>query len=846
MDNDLERSVRFLEDAVSSTGRGLFNLSSHRNKDFDVSITMTPAEIQNLMKETVYSNYDDTMNLILEGNQTISGSVIQSVNPWKSTMDSLYIEFFEILQNYSGGHDILEVVTDLARCCSDAVSVIQGLKSKVSLSFVSEEEQLIQERNTWRLIFILYQDRLASKSLMNDDDMLDSYTGLSEKSCIEKLFKRDNLIRETQLVIDWLESCSAEESNPFSDFPDYTNGWENTLHQIKSAETIAFSSSRKVVSKLDPDAPHYQKLSLHDLDTEDERRLCRIVFNKVRCGKLEEAQQICISSGHSWRASLLEGWKLYHNPNIQADEQIDLDNEDSDQDTEESLIPPDDGEYYETEGNPSRDIWKLMAMEYCKKPYLQMTEKATIAAYSGNLNYVLPMCKTWEDHLWAYLRTMVDIRVESEIRDNVNREYSPLPDWYWDQRMSLDEVFRKLEATYSNDNTHSILPEHIIQKFIILDNVNELINHMVDWVTDEKASTSFLRFATHLILFLNQIGEINHQEVVEVSIEEYVKRLGKIGETRLVAFYLSKISEKRQLDLYASHLEGIVDNEDRKKALTYAEDFGLNVLEVTRKIVENIRNNSQEIMNQTSLTSKITENDLFKISALDWVIFYEEQRADALIQSNAMIFKFLTLTKLDAALLAFNKVPPNTVKKLLSENTNQSLEKNIKEHLSYKVYLEAQEGFNMWFQQLKMKPQPPDVIPENGAFTEKVAYQHKEAQYKTDLERWKITMEHMAKNVKELLYNVLLFPEGWLTTAKDGEYLRSICIPEVMLLLYKVLFEIGSYEECVRLADIVASEKYELYKVYSKEKLGELLVKLGESSLALLNEKKNPWSGDSL
>ncbi|XP_044748936.1 nuclear pore complex protein Nup107 [Coccinella septempunctata] len=848
MDNDLERSVRFLEDATSASGRGLFKtVASQRKGISNLSITMTPYEMERIMQDkSILGDYDDTMNILIESNQMLSGSIIQGANPWKSTLENLNTEFFEILQNFSSEQGILEVLADLARCCSDAVNVIEGLKSKVAVSYVEEEKQLIDEKNTWRLLLVLYQDRLAIRNLMNDETILDSYTGLSEKLCVESLFKRDNLLRETQLVIDWLENCSSEKDNLISDYPDHTSGWENTLHQLKSAETIAFSSSRKIVNKLDPDAPNYQHLPLHDLDMEDEKLLSQIVFNKIRCGKLDEAQQICMSSGHAWRAALLEGWKLYHNPNIKNDEQIDSDHimdYDQGMNTNDDLK---DGEYYETEGNPSRDVWKLMAIQYCKKEYLRLEEKAAIAAYSGILASILPACRTWEDYLWAYLRAMVDIRVESEIRENVNKEYAPLPDWFWDQRMSLNEIFQKLESTSpQNVVMEAKSPEHIIQKLLILDEINQLVKVIEEWVSDAKASTMFLRFVTHLMLFLDQIGQLNSREIVETCIEQYVKRLWKLGETRLVAFYLSKVNSNLQICLYAKCLEEIVDNDERREALKYAEDFELSVFEITKKIVENVRNKPQEMENNSHLMTQLTETDLFKISSLDWILFYEEQRAEALIQSNAMIFTFLTLSKIDAAQLAFNKIPPESVEHLMGENTNKNLEKILKEHMSYKVYLEAHEGFNEWFQKYKSKPQLPEAVPESAPFTEKVAYQHRMAQYKTECERWKITTEHLAKVAKALLYNVLLFPDGWLTTNADWEYLRSICIPEVILLLYTVLSKSGLHQECVQLADIIASEKHQLYKVFSKEKLGELLLNLCESSVILLNGKQNPWEEET-
>lgn len=121
------------------------------------------------------------------------------------------------------------------------------------------------------------------------------YFGRSEKNCVESLFKRDSLVRESQLVIDWLESCAADRDDEVLNFSDSTLGWENTLHQLESAETIAFGSTRQIVTEMDPDAPHHQKKSLHDLDMEDEKRLGRRIFNQIRCGKLEEAQKVILT-----------------------------------------------------------------------------------------------------------------------------------------------------------------------------------------------------------------------------------------------------------------------------------------------------------------------------------------------------------------------------------------------------------------------------------------------------------------------------------------------------------------------------------------------------------------------
>lgn len=66
------------------------------------------------------------------------------------------------------------------------------------------------------------------------------------------------------------------------------------------------------------------------------------------------------------------------------------------------------------------------------------------------------------------------------------------------------------------------------------------------------------------------------------------------------------------------------------------------------------------------VNGKKTETDQFKISALDWITYYEEQKAEAVVQVNALIFSFLIQNKIDAAQLAINKVPSDTVSKIIT------------------------------------------------------------------------------------------------------------------------------------------------------------------------------------
>jgi len=162
------------------------------------------------------------------------------------------------------------------------------MQSKVESTEIAEEEiSLESERNTWRLIYCLYQNRISSANLstrMDHDKDMSSYY-ISEKDVIENLYKTESYIREYQLIIDWLEKNALDQADRHPSielFTDKTIAWENTIHQLHNRNLgIAFNSSRPLVSSLDPDAPIREGKPLHDLDREDDARLEKRMFIEV-------------------------------------------------------------------------------------------------------------------------------------------------------------------------------------------------------------------------------------------------------------------------------------------------------------------------------------------------------------------------------------------------------------------------------------------------------------------------------------------------------------------------------------------------------------------------------------
>uniref|UniRef100_A0A8D3DWP0 Nuclear pore complex protein n=1 Tax=Scophthalmus maximus TaxID=52904 RepID=A0A8D3DWP0_SCOMX len=612
---------------------------------------------------------------------------------------------------------------------------------------------LQQENSSWRLITSLYR-YLSDK---RTSCLSVSVPSESEKVVVEQLFQRDAVIRQSQLVVDWLECIAKDQIGDFSDNIEYYAKnvcWENTLHALKMRRKSGAAFTVPLVTELDPDAPLRQQRPLADLDREDDARLLKNLFTLIRAGMTEEAQRLCKRCGQAWRAATLEGWKLYHDPNMTSGRV----------------------ELQPVEGNPQRGIWKACCWRMAEEEQLNRFERAIYASLSGNLRPLLAVCESWEDSVWAYFRVMVDSLVEKDLTSSgmAHQEVETLPREYLEANWTMEKVFDELQASESK----RVLEEtrehyHVIQKFVILGDLDGLLEEFSDWLKASKPLPShLLRFMTHLVLFFRSLGLALKDEVCVDVLKSY--------------------------------------------------------------------------------------EDHMKIDIIDWLLFDAAHRAEALKQSNAIMRKFLALQKHDAAKLVFSKVPEDSMKEIccqwagLGQDTLPAEDENaIREHLCIRAYLEAHEAFTDWFSHSSSAPQKPAPAPE-AKFTERVANEMREKEYQTSLSSWSCRLDVLTEDVKERIYNVLLFVDGgWMVdNRQDSEpdsershqmaALRSLCLPRLSFLLLSVLQNSSRHQEALRLADIVSSDQHRLYQVFSKEELRRFLLKLRESSLALLDRGVDP------
>lgn len=360
----------------------------HAVQSQDLSISMAPGELQSfyldlnstsggrpvvasptihqLQHQQQRRRLDGTMtttlapsssSLLFGSIDSVANASIAAAAANRQRTDSLFAQFLDVVQSRSNESEIFATVRDLIQVCTDTLVDLCTLSggsggtagdgggralASVAARDREDGEWLTKERETWRLLYALYKDRLyvqqqpatdaangdgggaAARAKMDMDEPQPLLR--SDKDIVERLYAQNANLREYQLIVDWLEQSAAEQALVSGTaaagcFTDRTVGWENTLLQLKNADRSMFggttSGGKTVVRAMDPDAPLREKRRLHDLDEEDQRRLQAQILREIRMGRIAEAQALCEHCGQPWQAAVLEGWRLHQDSNYE-------------------------------------------------------------------------------------------------------------------------------------------------------------------------------------------------------------------------------------------------------------------------------------------------------------------------------------------------------------------------------------------------------------------------------------------------------------------------------------------------------------------------------------------------
>lgn len=193
---NLNDTISILDDSLVTSKRGLIRTKDGKVQqqqslkfpeienmmDYDMSLTMNSNEFRKF--------FDNTMESSLRYSTTNLSETFST----KQKTDQLYSQFLEVLQSRSNDIEVFETVQDLIQTCTDTIdNLIDNGKRLNDKYKLGEDMWLLHERNTWRLLYCLYKDRLMNQKELMDSDEL-AIIG-SEKQIVEQLYSsKANLI----------------------------------------------------------------------------------------------------------------------------------------------------------------------------------------------------------------------------------------------------------------------------------------------------------------------------------------------------------------------------------------------------------------------------------------------------------------------------------------------------------------------------------------------------------------------------------------------------------------------------------------------------------------------------
>lgn len=132
----------------------------------------------------------------------------------------LFESFLQAFQSFGAEHQVFNQCAEYEAQCSERVAALRKLiqmapQGHGKLTQAQElEEELRLERDTWRLVASLYQDRLNSDLQDSEMESEEMWSGLedatSEEDLVKQLYDKNVTIRQAQLVVDWLERRAAD------------------------------------------------------------------------------------------------------------------------------------------------------------------------------------------------------------------------------------------------------------------------------------------------------------------------------------------------------------------------------------------------------------------------------------------------------------------------------------------------------------------------------------------------------------------------------------------------------------------------------------------------------------
>ena len=347
------------------------------------------------------------------------------------------------------------------------------------------------EQDTWSLLQSLFTERTSSPSSSSSSSSSSPASSSSSSSyyssplsIVQNAIFSSSALSELSIVRDWLHSTAYASLHPAEIRKGYLTYTKNKLKQaIRTGDTNSESASNNLVDFLDPDATNRpdsagKRKMLDSEDSNYEKALIRSLWEYVRVGELDQAIDMCRQSDCSWRAASLSGGKLYSNNSLNMEPRGE----------EDGMKEIDEDQRY-AQGNLRRTLWKSTCRALAGTQHLDLYERALYGAISGEAGSVLPVCESWEDHLWAHVNALLEAQIDRLLGDKTNYYLSTYDTLEMPFNSSLSSEDRRTDKPVPQamqDIFNALLAEpklrlearspfHVAQSWIILNRTNDLL-----------------------------------------------------------------------------------------------------------------------------------------------------------------------------------------------------------------------------------------------------------------------------------------------------------------------------------------------------------------------------------
>ncbi|CAH7674552.1 107-domain-containing protein [Phakopsora pachyrhizi] len=748
------------------------------------------------------------------------------------------------------------------------------------------------ERNTWQLVQMLYTQRTAGPQPTDQNILSNPY--LPPLNVVNIHLAKSKDLLELSTVRDWLHTCPTQ-THPAEIRRGYWPYSKSSIKHIIQRQNPSknFGSKKNTypITSLDPDAPlrpieprensssepntlgsvpqtaDYtdQKGQLDQLDQDYDRAMVRTLYEYVRAGEIGLALDFCRQCDHPWRAASLSGGRLFYDralaypgPGsnlISNEDQMDL------------IQSLDGGNEIDSQAGRSgclnRKLWKSMCFEMSTNKSLPTYEQALYGALAGEVSPVLPVCSSWEDHIWCHINSIFEKEVDriiessqmgyywshgclpSEIDESQKGKESseannfmdvnqPQPDIKLAMNSAFDKVLRSENQPLAESARN---PFHVAQMWLAIDKTNDLLETFASRLQStgedlprEKLS-HLLRFFSHLTLFLRAIGERINSDVANAIIRAYVHVLELENKHDLIAFYVSELQEESGVETYARYLISLgpeADRQTRRVALLRALEHGLDLSRVACTAVQlTLQDVVKEPMKYQDdgalqrLDHQLNDKQRHLIRSLEWLTIDPVTYQYALTQGNLLTRYFLASGHPNAARQVVRSFPPDLLSIVAKEKRPDEIlnadgligatPHEVLEFTQYRDFFNCLELHVQVNEVLSQRPLDGAPINKVQAFIQPLGH----------------LCDRLFESIVEILTSEWLQgiksnpPLGNPTTnerdpEQDRKIIRKMYVPELVFRLHGALVDSGHFipnnmRKALELSTIVADESFQNY-----------------------------------